>query len=130
MARVERVTETKTTRLDVVSVLSGVLVAFAASLVLAVVLAFAVLWGGLGETATSWSLRVGALLAVACGGAFSAKKAQGRGLLHGVLAGLIYSIACVAIASLVPGIPPLSLFRHLGLGVLAGGIGGVVGVNS
>jgi len=129
MARVERVQETKTTRLDALSVLSGVLAAFAASLVLAVILAIAVLWGGLGETAAFWSLRVGALLAVACGGAFSARKAQGRGLVHGVLAGVVYSIVCVAITMLVPGIAPLSLFRHLGLGALAGGIGGVVGVN-
>ncbi len=129
MVPVQKVATASPARFEVRPVFSGMLTSLVLSVVLALLLALAVLVIGVGDVAAFWSLRVGGLLAIAVGGVVSAKKAQGRGLLHGASAGLLYMVVCVLLTKILPGTDPLPVLKSLAMGVVVGGIGGIIGVN-
>lgn len=126
---VKKIATASPARFEMRPILAGMLASLILSVVLALLLALAVLIAGVGEVAAFWSLRVGGLLAIAVGGAVSAKKAQGRGLLHGASAGFLYMLVCVLLTMVLPGTDQLPFLRSLAMGVVIGGIGGIIGVN-
>ena len=72
-----------------------------------------------------------ALSLIVCGFLVS-RKARSRGLLNGAGAGLLYTVLLYVIGSLVTQDFSLgmSTVTALSLGVICGGIGGVMGINS
>ncbi|PZN12355.1 MAG: TIGR04086 family membrane protein [Bacillota bacterium] len=94
-------------------------------------LALAVYFTAINEYHLETALYYTGMLAVAAGGAVSARAAERRGWLHGGLAGLLYVLTGSVLGHLLfPGQPtPLA---HLGprmlLGFLLGALGGAAGM--
>ena len=65
------------------------------------------------------------------GGAVVAGRAAGSGgLIHGAAVGGIFFLAvCLAAGTILPGQPALSVYEKLAVAVIAGGLGGVIGVG-
>lgn len=109
----------------------GLVASFGITLLAAAVLALMVALANLGERPLLLSINFLYLVSIAVGGAFSARFATVRGWLHGAACGIAYVIAAFALGSLAfPRVVSAGLLpRQLLLGVAAGALGGMVGLN-
>lgn len=113
------------------AVIRGLAVACGLTFAIAAIFALLVLWGGLGEGVAELGAYYAGILCLAAGAAAGARAARSAGWLHGAAVGLAY----VALASIVSvlalgtdlGLGPLVL--HAGLGLAAGALAGILGVN-
>lgn len=113
------------------AVASGVVATFVASLVAAGVVALIVVSTPLTEQRAGATLFVTGLLSLAVGAGFGARRAGGRGWLHGLLIGLVYVACSLALEPLLfPGAVSFGgVMTRLALGLGTGAFGGLVGVN-
>ncbi len=117
--------------LNLGAVVSGILATFLFSLLAAGLVALAVLLTPLTETQASVGLFALGLISLALGAGVGARRASGRGWVHGLLVGLGYVVCSLALEpAFFPGSLTLagSMFR-LALGAVTGLLGGVVALN-
>lgn len=109
----------------------GLVASFGLTFLAAAVLTLLVAFANVGERLLLLSINFLYLVSIAVGGAFSARYATGRGWLHGAVCGIAYVIAAFAIGSLAfPKVVSVELLpRQLLLGIAAGTLGGMVGLN-
>ncbi len=113
------------------AVASGVVATFVTSLLAAGVVAVIVVSTPLTEQRAGAALFVTGLLSLAIGAGFGARRAGGRGWIHGLLIGLVYVACSLALEpALFPGTISFGgVMTRLALGLATGALGGVVGVN-
>jgi putative membrane protein (TIGR04086 family) len=113
------------------AVVSGVVATFLVSLLAAGAVALVVVLTPLTEQRAGGALFVTGLLSLCIGAGYGARRAHGRGWIHGLLVGALY-VGCSLVLEplLFPGVMtfPGALLR-LVLGMGTGALGGVVGVN-
>lgn len=109
----------------------GLIASFGITFLAAAILALLVAFAPLGERPLLLSINFFYLTSIAVGGAFSARYATVRGWLHGAICGIAYVVAAFAIGSLAfPKVVSVELLpRQLLLGIAAGALGGMVGLN-
>lgn len=115
----------------VLSVCAAVLAAYALTAVIFVVYAALLTYTGMSEKHMVTAAAAGVGAAVALGGFLAARAVKKRGIVWGVLTGLLYgAVMIVAAACINPGFAPsLRTGILLGVSLCGGGLGGVIGVN-
>jgi len=118
-------------RLQLGAVVSGVLATFVFSLAAAGLLALAVYATPITERTASTFLFLLGLASLALGAGYGAHLAHGLGWAHGLLVGLLYVAVSLALSPLLfPGsLSFATIAQRLLVGVAAGTVGGVLGVN-
>ena len=113
------------------AVATGVAATFLTSLAVAGVVALIVVATPLTEQRAAAALFVTGLLSLAIGAGVGARRAGGRGWMHGLLIGLVYVACSVALEPvLFPGTLTFGgVLTRFALGIGTGALGGVVGVN-
>lgn len=113
------------------AVAAGVVAVLALTVALSAILALVIYTTTITEAHISGLLYYLGLAAVGVGGAISARRARGGGLVHGALTGLAYvAISLMVGAILFPGGAVLGdVGRKLITALLAGSAGGIIGLN-
>lgn len=119
------------TGLQAGAVLKGVLATFVCSLALSAVLAVVVYTTSLREQDSSALLLVVGVGSLVLGAAYGAHLAHARGWAHGLATGLVYVLAALLLSPLLfpGGWSTSGAAWRLLLGMGAGALGGVLGVN-
>ncbi len=111
------------------AVLTGWLVALTAGTILTGLLTLALLTTSLSEVYLPHLINGLGFISILLGSMMAARRARSLGWLHGCLTGLLFIVAGYGISLLFfAPVPPLGTPRLL-FAALAGGIGGVLGVN-
>jgi len=118
-------------RLQAGAVVSGLVATFVVSLAAAGLLALVVYATPITEQSANAFLFLVGLGSLAVGAAYGAHLARGLGWAHGLAIGLAYAAISLALSPLLfPGALSLGgALQRLVLGVAAGTLGGVLGVN-
>lgn len=118
-------------RLQPGAVVSGVVATFVVSLAAAGLLALAVYATPITERSASTFLFLLGLVSLALGAGYGAHLAHGLGWAHGLLVGLVYVALSLALSPLLfPGSLGFgAIAQRLVIGLAAGTVGGVLGVN-
>ncbi|MBE7025903.1 MAG: TIGR04086 family membrane protein [Ruminococcaceae bacterium] len=114
------------------SVLKPLFISLAVTFLALCLLAICIAYGPVSEQAADTCIRIATVVCVFLSGFLSARQKSNRGFLWGGMAGLMYAVTAYIIAALVFGsmTPGTGFLRLLLLGLLAGSIGGTVGVNT
>ncbi|MBE3589402.1 MAG: TIGR04086 family membrane protein [Firmicutes bacterium] len=113
------------------AVAAGVACSFVLTLLASALLALAVYSTGLSDATAETAIFYTSVLCLAAGAAYGARRAEALGWLHGAAIGLVYVSLAVAAGLLAfqTDVSAFDLLRHLMLGLVAGVVGGVLGVN-
>lgn len=113
------------------AIVSGVVLTFLLSVVLAGILALVVYFSSIGEASASGLLFYAGLFSLAAGAGYGARRAESLGWLHGALIGLVYVALSAVLSTIVfpGGYVAHNLGRRLIMGCAVGILGGVLGVN-
>lgn len=122
------VTEEKS---QILSLVSGVVTAYAITVIIFVGYAILLKYSKVNEDNTSLVVTVTSIIAVIIAGFDAAKGAANKGWLWGILAGLFYAIILMCIGSFVNKSFAFdsSSITLLVLSIASGGLGGVIGIN-
>ena len=127
----ERPRERERNRGLVVSILLGVLIAYAITAIFFIGCALALTYTALSEDAVPTVMLVGVAVSVVVAGFDAAKGAEKNGWLWGMAAGLTYAIILICIETWVAN--SLSVdsrtITSVALAIAGGGFGGVIGIN-
>jgi putative membrane protein (TIGR04086 family) len=117
--------------LDLGSILRGLVFTFVIVIVSALILSLVVHTTSITERSLPLVFKLITTFAIAVGGAVAARRTQAKGWLHGGLVGVVFIVLCFffSFAFQSESLGAVSLGKELGLGLLAGLIGGVIGVN-
>lgn len=112
-------------------ILYGFLFTLIATLIISAAIALVLALTTLTETGVSGATYYLALLTVALGGAFGARRAPAMGWLHGALVGVLYALVIGLVGGVVfpGGLIAADLGRRILVAAAAGAIGGIIGVN-
>jgi len=114
-----------------VSILLGVLIAYAITCIFFIGCALALTYTAMPEDAVPTVMLIGVAFSVAVAGFDAARGAEKNGWLWGMTAGLIYAVILVCIETWVAN--GLSIdsrtITSLALAIAGGGFGGVLGIN-
>jgi putative membrane protein (TIGR04086 family) len=112
-------------------VLAGVAVTFLTSLAAAALAAVVVAATPLTEQAAAGTLLPLGLACLVAGGGYAAHRARTMGWAHGLAVGLVYVLLALVLQPLLFRSPwtVAEVLRRLALGLAAGTLGGVIGVN-
>lgn len=127
----QRKQEPETIWHDVIVVLKSSLVAVILTLVCFMLFAIIIKVGGMQETIIPPVVQVVRTLSIALGGFIAARGSQKMGWLKGAITGLVYIIWAFIISSLFGNnivLGSVVLSDSL-LGIVAGAVGGIIGVN-
>lgn len=113
------------------AVAAGVVCAFVLTLLASALMALAVYSTGLADTTAETLIFYGGVLCLAAGAAYGSRRAETLGWLHGGAIGVVYAALAMAVGLLAfqSDVTALDLVRRLALGLIAGIVGGVLGVN-
>ncbi len=113
------------------TVLSGVGYALVLAVLLIIFASAAVCYTPLEESIVYWVVNIGSFVVLGVSSFITARKSGRYGLTYGVAIGGLYAMATCLIGALIypPFIGLVSLLKRLGFSILAGGCGGVLGVN-
>ncbi|MBX5476503.1 MAG: TIGR04086 family membrane protein [Clostridia bacterium] len=113
------------------AVAAGVACAFVLTLLASALMALAVYSTGLADTTAETLIFYGGVLCLAAGAGYGSRRAGSLGWLHGAAVGVVYAALAMAVGLLAfqSDVTVLDLFRRLVLGLIAGIVGGVLGVN-
>lgn len=116
---------------DARAVAAGVIVVTALTVFMSAILAVAIYTTTITEAHVSGLLYYLGLASVAAGGAVAARRARGRGLIHGGLTGLAYVLISLLVgAVLFPGsLVAAAMTRKVLTALVAGAAGGIIGLN-
>ncbi len=112
-------------------VAAGLIFTICLTLVVSALLAIAIAWTTLTEMALSGPTYYIALVVVALGGAYGARRASSLGWVHGGLVGILYALVAGVLGGLIfpGGILAAEIGMRIAIAFLAGAIGGMIGVN-
>lgn len=110
----------------------GVVAGYVLTIAVAALLALLVYGAGLGEGIAETAVFYAGILCLAAGAAYGARRAGTEGWLHGAVIGIVYVVLALALSVLVLGgdVTAMGLLGRLLLGVVAGIVGGVAGINA
>jgi len=113
------------------AVLMGIIVAFAASLIMAAILALVLYFSSISEGLVEMATGFLGMFSIFLGAGYAARKAETYGWVHGAVTGFLYVAICYVVGlffapDLLPG---SELFFKMVIGVLVGVLGGIVGIN-
>ncbi|MCL2169274.1 MAG: TIGR04086 family membrane protein [Defluviitaleaceae bacterium] len=116
---------------QILSVFMGVVVAYAITAIIFIGTALALTYTSLSEGALPGIVMVACVISVMVAGFDAARKADTRGWLWGMAAGLIYAIIFIIIIMFSSGNMAFDTrkFMLLGLSIVGGGVGGAIGIN-
>ncbi|MCL2576002.1 MAG: TIGR04086 family membrane protein [Defluviitaleaceae bacterium] len=121
----------KIRREQVIGVIMGVVIAYAITAISFIGAAIAITYTNLQETALPAIVMISVVLSVLVAGFDSARKADNKGWLWGMVAGLLYAIVFIGIIVWVADgfIPDMRQLTLLALSLVGGGVGGAIGIN-
>jgi putative membrane protein (TIGR04086 family) len=121
----------KIRREQVLGVIMGVVIAYAITAIIFIGTAIAITYTNLSEGILPAIVMISCVLSVMVAGFDASRKADSRGWLWGMCAGLIYALIFMAIIVWVSGsfVPDLRKLLLLSLSLVGGGIGGAIGIN-
>ncbi|MBA1336771.1 MAG: hypothetical protein HPY66_3207 [Firmicutes bacterium] len=118
-------------RLRVSIMLKSVMVGYIFSLASFLILALLVTFTSLSENVVPTITQVVVIIGIAITGAYSAMKSGSKGWLYGIISGILYIIVLIAISWIaIDGFAfDKYVLAKLALGIVAGAIGGMIGIN-
>ncbi len=113
------------------ALMGGVCVGYCITVILFIFYAILLTYTNLSDKGMDVVVILTTILSVAVAGFDSTKQAESKGLLWGVLAGVIYALILIIISGLIDGDFSLNpdLIVTLLVSMASGGIGGIIGVN-
>ena len=116
---------------QVLSVFMGVVVAYAISAIIFIGTALALTYTNLSEGSLPAIVMIACVISVLVAGFDASRKAENRGWLWGVAAGLLYAVIFIIIIMVSSGNVAFDArkFMLLGLSIVGGAVGGAIGIN-
>ncbi len=113
------------------SLVGGVCIGYSITIIVFIIYAILLTYSNLSDKGMDVVVILTTIISVIIAGFDSTKNAQSKGLLWGVLAGLIYSFILIVISSLIDGNFALDTETIITLlvAMASGGIGGIIGIN-
>ena len=120
-----------TLKSGVKSLISGVMIGYAITIIVFISYAILLTYTNLTEDNIALVVTVTSVVSVLVAGFDAARQQIKRGWLWGLLAGFLYGVLLIAIMIFMQGgmISPGRVFSLLALSLAGGGLGGVVGIN-
>ena len=121
----------KTEKSQVLSLVTGVVVAYAITFIVLIAYAVLLKYSRVSESGIPIVVTITSIIAVIIAGFDAAKGAENKGWFWGILAGMLYAIILVAIGFFVDENFTFdsSSVTLLILAIAGGGLGGVIGIN-
>lgn len=113
------------------NVITGVLIAYAITCIVFIGYAILLTYTNITENNISLIVTITSIISVIVAGFDSAKEAEGRGWLWGMIAGLVYAVVLICIMTWVQRefMIDSRAVTLLILSIAGGGLGGVIGIN-
>lgn len=118
-------------KLQITALAKGVLTSIILSFILILIITFICYWGNISEKLLGFMLFLASGISVFISSIFIVKKIKHKGFIYGALNGFSYFILITLISVCFSGSfsPSTHVFTTLACAVLAGALGGIIGVN-
>lgn len=116
---------------SIIGILKSVGIAYVVTLFIFLLLAIALTYTEFPETMIPSVVIIGTIISIMFAGTSVARKARTKGWLNGAIAGLVYILVIYLISSftVVNFVVDMNAITMFILGILAGAVGGIVGIN-